>query len=75
MRSQAYHQEKENSIQATCRIHVHQLATIKTGMYPDDLSLKAHVYARTKSVNSALALLRRNLPNCTHDIKLQCYMS
>jgi len=63
---------KRNPIQATYSIHGHQLATVTTGKYlgvtfAGDLSWKAHVDARTKSANSSLAFLRRNLSSCPKD--------
>jgi len=74
MRSHAYRQKEEPN-QATYSIHGHQLATVKTGKYrgvtfAGDLSWKADVDARTKSANSSLAFLCRNLSSCPKDIKL-----
>jgi len=76
MWSAAYHHKKE----PTYSIHGHQLANVKTGKYlgitfVSDLSWKAHVDARTKSANSSLAFLRRNLSSCPKAIKIQCYKS
>ena len=71
---------KRNPINATYKIHNHDLEVVKQGKYlgvtlADNLSWNKHVDETTKKANNTLAFLRWNISRCPSEIKAQCYTS
>ena len=71
---------KRNPINATYKIHNHDLEVVKQGKYlgvtlAENLSWNKHVDETTKKTNNTLAFLRRNISRCRSEIKAQCYTS
>ena len=71
---------KRNPINATYKIHNHDLEVVKQGKYlgvtlADNLSWNKHVDETTKKANNTLAFLGKNISRYSSEIKAQCYTS
>ena len=72
--------KRRNQLTCSYYIHVHQLATVKSGKYlgitlTDTLSWNAHVDQATKKTNNTLSFLQRNLSSCPRHTKVQSYQT
>ena len=71
---------KRNPINATYKIHNHDLEMVKQGKclgvtLADNLSWNEHVDETTNRANNTLVFLQRIISRCPSEIKAQCYTS